>query len=61
MSAWRQAAIKAGLETGIYVSVEIEYFNMNYPYVERIFFKFLDQEAEDESILRRMLKMKAFL
>ena len=61
LSAWKHAAIKAGLETGIFVDVEFEYFEMNYPYIERIFFKIIDLEFEDETSLRRALKLKAFL
>jgi hypothetical protein len=61
ITAWCQAAIKAGLETGIFVDVEFEYFQSPHPYIKRIFFKFLDKECEDETTLKRMLKLKAFL
>lgn len=61
INAWSQAAIKAGLETGIFVDINFEFFPNNYPYISRIFFTVLDQEAEDETILKRILKLKAFL
>ena len=61
ITAWSKAAIKAGLETGIFVDVEFEYFQNNYPYIKRIYFKVLDKEFDDETTLKRALKMKAFL
>jgi len=61
IKAWGAAAIRAGLETGIFVDVNFDYFQGNYPYIERIYFKVFDQEAEDETTLRRILKLKAFV
>jgi hypothetical protein len=58
-AAWKQEAIKIGIETGIYVSVSYDY--THYPHIKRIYFVALDKEFEDITSLRKTINLKAFL
>lgn len=59
---WEQAAIDIGLESGIYVSVQQEYYDGHLDLlIKRIYFKLMEYEFENLRDLKKAVTNKAFL